>query len=471
MSVVTDPLREPGSFRDPAGFVFSRDGLLLRQVNAEGAADYRALMNSGLFDLLRGRGSIVTHKEVDLVHALQPPAAYVLEVERVPFISYPYEWSFSQLRDAALFTLDLQRLALERGMILRDASAYNIQWRGSQPVLIDTLSFGVWPQGSAWEGYAQFCRHFLAPLAIASATGPHTLARLRVALDGVPLPEASAALPRSTWLQFGLLTHLHLHAKTVTRHEGRSPSPAAAAPALTLQALLALTESLAATIRALRPPPLSTEWGNYYANTNYSAESASEKASVVATFLAQIREQHRVGVVWDLGANTGVYSRVASKIAHTVLAFDIDEAAVEAHFFATKREQNVVILPLRMDLRNPSPDLGWAHEERRSLEKRGPADVIMALALIHHLAISNNTPLTHLASYFSRLGKYAIVEMVPKEDSQVMRLLSSRRDIFPDYTIEGFERAFQAHFTILERRPVAHSNRILYLLESSFCHA
>ncbi|MBN2800309.1 MAG: class I SAM-dependent methyltransferase [Deltaproteobacteria bacterium] len=459
---------DAGSFRDPAGFVYRRGGRLLRQINPSGVPLYRALMDSGLYHTLVQDGLLVAHQEVDLSEAATEEAALVLAPEALPFISYPYEWSFSQLKDAALLTLDVQRRAIEAGLTTRDASAYNVQWDGHRPVFIDTLSLGPWTDGRPWEGYQQFCRHFLAPLALAVAGGPALLSTLRVHLDGVPLQLASRLLGGSTWMRFGLLTHVHLHARSIDKHGGQAGGGAGeAAPPMSRTAMLALIESLRGTVLGLKLPAQRSEWAAYYDATNYSQAGRDHKGLLVRSFLEQLAATGPLDLVWDLGANTGVYSRIPAELGARVIAFDIDEGAVEQHYLALRgASEQGSLTPLRLDLRNPSPGLGWAHEERASLQGRGPADAVMALALIHHLAISNNTPLDHIARYLSRLGRHLILEMVPKEDSQVQRLLASRSDIFPDYTIDGFELAFSRHFEIVRREPIPDTRRYLYLLRA-----
>jgi len=170
-------------------------------------------------------------------------------------------------------------------------------------------------------------------------------------------------------------------------------------------------------------------------------------------------------IAWDLGANTGLFSRIAVAHGAYTVACDVDPSAVEKNYRACRKEKNERMLPLIVDLTNPSPALGWAHNERSSLLERGPVDLVMGLALIHHLAISNNVPLGLIAEFFSKCATYAIIEFVPKGDSQVVRLLASRKDVFPDYTQEGFEKACQPFFTIERSVPVPDTQRVLYLLK------
>lgn len=448
------------SFRDPSGFLFSRDGLLYRQVNRKYEKDYTRLMESGLYEKLVKAGLLIPHVEADQP-AADPERCYkVIQPKRVPFISYPYEWSFGELKDAALGTLSIQKRALKLGMSLKDASAYNIQFVRGKATLIDTLSFEVYKEEQPWVAYRQFCQHFLAPLALMSLKDVRLSQLLRVYIDGVPLDLASALLPANTHLNFGLLTHIHLHAGAQKKYAGEDVK--ARRGSLSKQAMTGLIESLDSTIRKLDWKPGGTEWGNYYDITNYSDAAFEHKKRLVQEWTTRLNPAQ----VWDLGANRGVFSRLAQETGAYVVSFDIDPAAVEQNYQQMKAEKNEKLLPLLLDLTNPSPALGWANREREAFGARGPVDLALALAVIHHLAISNNVPLTQLADFFAETTKWLVIEFVPKADSQVQKLLVSREDIFPTYTREGFEAAFRERFKLHEAVNVNESQRVLYLMEA-----
>lgn len=463
--MMTNSKSEPvaGSFRDPSGVVFTREGRILRQVNPVYQAAYEQLMSSGLYARLVEKGALLAHEELDLSYALTDTAYKVLAPVRVPFISYPYEWSFGQLQDAALLTLRIQKAALRFGMSLKDCSAYNVQFMDGKPVFIDTLSFEPYREGEPWTAYRQFCQHFLAPLALMAYCDVRLSQLLRIYLDGVPLDLASRLLPRRTYLRGPLLMHLHLHARAQQRYADARETAAPARRQMGQTALLGMLDSLRGGMQRLQWKPAGTEWADYYDDTNYTTEAQQQKESLVARFLEQTQPE----VVWDLGANTGRFSRLASTQGRFTVAFDIDPAAVERNYLESGKTGDTQMLPLVLDLTNPSPGLGWANRERMALAERGPADLIMALALVHHLAIANNTPLAHIAHYLHGLGPWLIIEFVPKEDSQVQRLLAHREDIFPDYTPVGFEKAFARYFQIDQKQPIQGSQRILYLMRTS----
>ena len=449
------------SFRDPSGFLFTRNETLYRQINKEYQPHYETLMTGGLYAALVKKGWLIPHTEVDDVEPSDKKIAFkVIRPEKISFISYPYEWSFSQLKDAALLTLKIQNLALEKGMTLKDASAYNIQFFKGKPVLIDTLSFDTYEEGKPWDAYRQFCQHFLAPLALMSKVDIRLNQMMRVYIDGIPLDLASKLLPWGTRLNLGLATHIHIHAgaqKKYSESQGKNTGEAKVSKI----GMLGLIDNLMSTVKSLEWKPQGTEWAEYYDITNYSSDAFDKKKQLVKEFV----QQAGGGNIWDIGANTGEFSRPVIQLG-PVVSFDIDPAAVEKNYRQVKAAKETDILPLVLDLTNPSGDIGWANRERDSLANRGPADVVMALAIIHHICISNNVPLESFADYLQTLGKYLVIEFVPKEDSQVQILLSTRKDIFPRYTIAGFEEAFSKSFEIVNKKPVEGSLRVLYLMKS-----
>ena len=459
----------PASFRDPSGFLFKREGDLYRQVNLPYQKEYDLLNSSGLYDELVGKGWLVRHSEVD-VKPEQPGLAYkVLLPELVDAISYPYEWAFSQLKDAALRTLAIQKRALKKGMSLKDASAYNIQFQNARPLLIDSLSFEFYRPGEAWVAYRQFCRHFLAPLALMAYRDVRLSQLSRIHIDGIPLDLASRLLPRRTRLNIGLSTHIHLHAFFQNRRSTGKAGQSNPTASMSQASMEALIESLRSVIHKLSWKPKGTQWGDYYEENaaHYSEAASLHKLQIVGACLEQIKSHS----AWDLGANTGLFSRAASQRGISTVAFDIDPAAVEKDYLTCKANKETNLLPLVLDLTNPSPAIGWNHRERMSLLERGPVDVVLALALIHHLAITNNVPLPNLADFFQQAGRWLVIEFVPKEDSQVQILLASRKDIFPNYTQQGFEDAFSTYFKIHTSIPVNDTPRSMYLMERRNNHA
>ncbi len=447
------------SFRDPSGAVVRSGGEILRVVRPVYQPHYERFMASGLCQALVDAGLLIPHTEVE---SRSDEIFKVLRPRQLEFVSYPYEWSFSQLKDAALTTLRIQKEAVARGMNLKDASAFNIQFLDGRPVFIDTLSFEILPEGRPWAAYQQFCRHFLAPLALMSRRDPRLGQLSRTHLDGVPLDLASKLLPPGTWARLWLLVHVHLHARSQRRHADADPAsaPGRRAGSYSLRSLLGLIQSLESAVNSLRWSPQKAVWGAYYQTTVTGGDYVRRKQQVVSQWLERLNPRS----VWDLGANTGVFSRLAAGRGVPTLAFDGDIDCVEIGYLEGRQRGERHLLPLLMDLTNPSPALGWECRERMAWLERGQPDLVMALALVHHLALANNLPLDRLADFFARLGARLIVEFVPKADSNARKLLRAREDIFPRYTREDFEIAFRRRFAIEAAEPMANSERVLYLM-------
>jgi hypothetical protein len=457
----TSDVAVDGSFRDPSGFVFVREGTLFRQVNDVYRPHYDMFVQSGLYSELASAGLLVPHEEADTPGANGAAAYKVLRPERISFISYPYEWCFGQLKSAALLTLRIETIARRFGMSLKDASAYNVQFCGSRPVFIDTLSFQPYRPTEPWIAYRQFCQFFVAPLALMRFADVRLNQLLRVFIDGVPLDVASGMLPWRTRFNTKLGVHLHLHAAAQKRALSAAQEPSRRGKSrMSSNAQNGLLESLESTIRELEWEPRGTLWADYYDKTNYTDQSLLEKSRIVDALIGRAQPTS----AWDLGANTGKFSRLASAREIRTIAFDVDPAAVERSYREAVQAGERNLLPLVLDLNNPSSAIGWASEERMSLEERGPADLLLVLALVHHLAIGNNVPLPRIASWLASLGRQLVIEFVPKSDSQVQRLLAAREDVFPNYTQRMFEQAFAQDFDTVDVTPIAGTERTIYFM-------
>lgn len=452
---------QPASFRDPSGFIFWRDTTLLRQVNTVYQPHYDQLMASGLYDELVKAGLLIPHTEVDRALATVPDSAYkVLQPQPIPFISYPHEWSYSQLRDSALVTLEIQKRALAHGMTLKDASAYNCALFEGRPRLLDTLSLEQYEPGSPWIAYRQFCQHFLAPLALMRYTDVRLNQLFTTNIDGIPLDLASKLLPMRSNFNLAIQVHIHMHAKSQRRYAGRKVETRQ--PKVSQQALLGMIDNMESAIRKWHWNPAHTAWADYYDQDSYTDPAFAHKRQVVADYIAQASPAS----VWDLGGNTGEFSQLASQHQILTVSMDFDPGAVDLNYRQMIETGDTHRYPLVIDLTAPTPAIGWANQERDSLVARGPADMVFGLALIHHLAIANNVPLPRLAAFFASLSRWAVIEFVPKSDPKVQTLLANRADIFPDYTQAGFEAAFAPLFSVVQKTQIQDSQRWLYLLRT-----
>ena len=344
-------------------------------------------------------------------------------------------------------------------MTLKDSSAYNIQFYRGKPVLIDTLSFTRLNEGKPWVAYRQFCQHFLAPLALMSYKDIRLNKLSDIFIDGVPLDLASKLLPLRSLFSLTLLTHIFFHAKSQKYFGDKKIKTSE----IRLNKYYAhgLIDSLEGSIKKLKWKPSGTEWADYYNMTNYSLKAFNDKRNIIKVFLDKVRPK----IVWDMGANTGIFSRIATDKNILTISLDIDAAAVEINYLECVKKREISILPLVVDLINPSHGIGWENEERSSLIQRGPSDMVFALALVHHLYISNNLSFNKIAYFFSCICRNLVIEFIPKADSQVQILLRSREDIFEDYTIINFEKEFKKYFKIIGSFDIYGSKRVLYLME------
>ena len=454
----TPPLRDPSSFKDPSGFVMVSPEGIKRAITYHGKADYDRLMASSLYSELVQRKWLVPHDEIS---SGEGGFYKVIAPVRIPVISYPHEWSFSQFKDAALLTLNIQSLALEHGMSLKDATPYNIQFIGPQPVLIDTLSFEEWSD-RPWVAYKQFCESFLAPLFLMSQIALDFNKYLSVDLDGIDLALCSKLLPATSWLNPSCLLHIHLHAMAQNRcanSEVRGKSGG-----FSKHQSAALVDSLSSAVRKLRYRRKKTAWSHYYASQLHYTDAAEDfKLAYVKTKIAEVKPRQLL----DLGGNNGKYSRLATANGVYSVCADIDPFCVDENYLSSKERGDALMLPLRLNLASPSPDIGWAAKERSSFFKRVKPDMVLALALVHHLRIGSNVPLEWIADFFAQFGGSLLIEFVPKSDPMAQKILRNRADIFFDHTVEGFEQCFRRHFEIIDKTRIPQTERILYLLRST----
>lgn len=444
--------RDKASFRDPSGEVFYEKGRVWRKVNKNYQNNYEQLMSSGLYGELTSKGWLIKHRE-----SQKKDGAYkIIEPEKIAFISYPYEWCFSQLKEAALLTLKIAKTCLKCEMSLKDASAYNVQFVGKKPVFIDSLSFEKYVEGQPWVAYRQFCRHFLAPLALMAKVDEDLGKLMSIYIDGIPLELASKLLPRRSKFNLGIWGHIVVNAGSqklmAKREEDKSKYR------VSRQGLENIITSLELTIEKLQLKSKTSWWSNYYQNNNYNRKSFGAKIKLVNSYFEKIK----VGSVLDMGGNTGLFGDLVAKKGIRVISADNDIRAVETNYVWGKSKE---VLPLVVDFTNPSAGLGWANSERRSFWERLEVEAILMLAVVHHLAIANNVPLEEIMKLVRSKCRFVIVEFIEKEDSQVKRLLRQREDVFPDYNRENFEKTAKKYFKIIDKNRIGSSYRYLYLME------
>lgn len=457
---------DPASFRDPEGRLFHWQGRIFRSLGSKGAGHFEAASRLGLIRELEEAGLAVRSRACSPgeTAAFRLPVAcpLVLEHEKIPFISYPYEWSFEMLRKAALTHLDIMLRLVGHGFILKDSTAYNYQFQGAECRLIDLASIEKRSVKEPWMGYTQFCRHFLNPLLLFSLLNVPPHAILRSSLEGVRVEDADALI--SPWKQWkaGVLLHLRAQSMLARRASG-AVSERGLFEELPDQRnlILATARRLRGLIVRLRPPGLRTVWSDYEATQSYTRASHEAKRE----FLRQKIRELKPAQVFDLGANTGEYSLIASEKAGHVVAMDADPSVVDRLYLRIVENKTGNILPLLVDLSNPSPDQGFAGRERKSLFSRGRADLVIAFALLHHLRISGNIPLRAILEWFHSMGaSHLLVEFIPKTDPMVHQLLKNRDDVYDDYTVETFAEGCARQFAIVEKRGLPESGREIFHL-------
>ena len=459
---------DPGSFRDPDGGILHCGEQVFRYFTAQGAAKFSALQEAGLIDRLVGESRLIEVLPVEPGVAKDfssafPEASLFIEHPRLPFVSYCYEWPFEMLKAAALHYLEILLVALDSGYILKDAPPYNTQFRGPHPLLIDVSSFEEYRPGQPWDGYSQFCRLFLNPLLLQSLTGVRFQAWLRGSLEGIEPADLSRLLSWRQKFRPRFFPHVVLQA-WLERRFGRSLdlSKDNVQPGISGKGLRSLISKLGNTISALSYRGGGSAWLGYESDNFYDAEDQTSKDA----FVQRAIQKNNPTNFWDLGCNTGRYSLEAAKHARHVVAFDRDPDTLDQlHRRATSNGANV--LPLVMDLLDPSPEQGWGQVERRGMIQRGPADMVLALALSHHIAVSGNVPLTSLMEWLSRVTKTGVIEFVPKEDPALKVLLRWREDIYHGYSSSHFEDALKKYFRITERCHLPKSGRVLYSFSRS----
>ena len=453
---------DSGSFRDPSGLVFSKNGNIYRSIFNPGVKDFEAARSEGIYDKLIKAGFLISHDEVEKTDFFPEGTIYCLSHPLLPMISYPWEWCFSMLKRAALIHLEIMEILLPQNFWLRDSSAFNVQHDGNQLRFIDTLSIGLRIPESPWVAYGQFCSHFLAPLAMAAYCDIRTLSMWRNYIDGYPLDLALKMLP--FWKKYspGLFMHLTMHAKAqvmADRKENVGKGSAPKSVKVSDRGLLGVIQSLRRTIEGINWKRHSEIWEEYGEIRNYNAEDVSEKVDFVKKVVHEINP----GIVWDLGANTGEFSIIAASQGAFVVSIDSDPACTENLYQRIQQmEEPKRILPLTMDISNPSPGLGWNSRERLSLNERGPVDLTMALALIHHLVFSCNIPIPLIARWLAELSTNLLVEFVPPSDPMVQKLSINRRNEHLPYSFGVFRSSFN-HFFSFEEKVTLQNGRLMYL--------
>jgi hypothetical protein len=457
---MTNNSRHASSYRDPSGHIFVDNGIVKRVIFPSYFSQYEALKSSEFFQKAFQHKLLIPHKEIE-----KSETHIYIQPEQITFFTYPYEWSFQQYKEAALHTLKLQKYALQHNFSLKDATAYNIAFHNGNAIFIDTLSLDFYTENTPWRAYKQFITHFLGPLVIAKYHGAEFLKTMSNFIDGIPLKLIASLLPGKTKLNPFLYTNIHLLAKYENKHQEEDIQERKQA-SLSKKGLFNIIDSLYNYIKKLQLKEQS-EWGNYYQKTNYSDAAFQQKSSIINDWIAEIK----VKTVIDVGGNDGTFVRQISSDIELALVGDIDNNAVDHNHYLVKKNKETNMIPLVIDLLNPSAAIGFQNTERSSFVERVQAlkpDVTLALALIHHLSLTGNVPFENSAAFFASFSENLIIEFPKRADSYVTRLLNAKAEFkhqFGYYNVENFENIYSEHFQLIDKKEIPDSERVLFLFK------
>lgn len=450
--------RNTSSFRDPSGYVFIEDNKVKRVINPIYFEQYKSLTDSGFYKTLFDKKYLIPHQEVS-----KSDSKISIEVSKIPFITYPYEWSFLQYKHAALLTLKIQKLCLENNFILKDASAFNITFHEGKPIFIDTLSFDFYKENNPWLAYKQFIMHFLGPLVLTKYFGQDHLKTLSQNLEGISLQKLSQLLPFKSYFSPTIFTNVHLLAKYDKKYESDKKT---VNNNLSKVSQVKLLDGLYDFIANLSVNE-KTEWDHYYNQINYDNVAYQFKKEVVKNWFLAIKGKSLI----DIGGNDGTFSRELNDLAKLIIVADVDPNAVEQNYKQILKNKEKSILPIVADILNPSANYGFNNEERFSFIDRVEdlhLDGCLALAVIHHITLSGNIPFSLSAKFFSKMATNLLIEFPKRSDSWVQFLLDSKREFknhFDFYNEENFEKEYSVYFEIINKQKITSSERILYSLK------
>lgn len=462
---------ELGSYRDRDGRVFyDASGRVYRTLSPRALDEWQAVERTRFFRQgVKSERIVATRQLAEVADFLDAAAGWagVLEHQVVPFVTFPFEWSFGMLQDAARLHLELLKEALDEEFTLKDGTAYNVQWLGVSPIFIDVVSFERLVPGQAWAGYRQFCQTFLYPLLLQAYKNIPFQPWLRGRLDGITPQECRSLMSVRDFFRRGVASHVWLHAWLGTRHgvDEVEPSKALQSAGFTKDLIQANVKGLLALVNQLKWAPRSSVWSDYADGNSYTEQDRRRKEDFVRR---AVRARPR-SLVWDIGCNTGTYSRIAAEHADLVLAMDSDHLTIERLYQSLKSHPipgSGRVLPIVNNIVDQSAGLGWRGTERKGLADRGRPQLCLCLALVHHLVIGHGVPLRELLSWFAHLGASLVIEFVSKSDPLVQRLLRGRRDTYSDYEQPVFEKTLAELFHVVSQETLESGTRVLYFAES-----
>jgi ribosomal protein L11 methylase PrmA len=461
---------EPGSYRDRDGRVFyAASGRVCRALSARALTEWHAVERTQFFTKAIADGRVIATRQLtepELGESSTLEWAGVLEHQAVPCITYPFEWSFGMLQDAALLHLELINDALDEDLTLKDGTAYNVQWVNNRPVFIDVASFERLRPGQPWAGYRQFCQTFLYPLLLQAYKNIPFQPWLRGRLDGITPQECRSLMSLRDFFRRGVASHVWLHAWLGSQRsvDEVDASKALKTAGFSKELIRANIQGLLKLVKRLRWSPGRSTWSDYPESNSYTVTDRDRKER----FVRQAIHSRAWKRVWDVGCNTGIYSRIAAENAELVVAMDADHPTVERMYQSLKKDPvrgPGSILPLVNNIVDFPVGLGWRGTERTSLVERGRPELCLCLAVVHHLVIGHGVPLRELLAWFAEMGTSLVIEFVSKSDPMVKRLLRGRHDGYADYEQPVFEKTLSELFSIRRTESLDSGTRVLYFAE------
>lgn len=465
---MSEIIYEDGSYRDNFGRVFYHNNEVFRFISNQGLEEYETLKQNNIFENAIKEGYLIDFKELSSEEIKNfnnhnfNKNTKILKIKKIDYISYGYEWTFSQLRDAAIHHLDFQIKLIKENVILRDSSSFNIQFQNGKPIFIDIFSLAQYEKDKPWLGYKQFCEFFLNPLLIYNKKNINFNHLLKGSIDGVSVEDTNKILSFSNKLNLKTFIHVTLHNYLINNYTKKSLDnfTNAGAKKVPKNTYISILTQLKNWIGNMRVKKDKTIWSDYMIKHTYNNDEFKLKQNKIEEFI----KKEPPNKVIDFGCNNGLYSKIAlNSGAKFVLGLDFDHDAITQAYNLSKKE-NLNFIPLIYDAINPPTNSGWKETERKSFLKRnkGKNTYILALAFIHHLAIAKNIPLEEIINYFLSISNKGIIEFVPKSDPTVKKMLLNRVDIFDNYNQENFERLLSLKSKIISKTNITNSNRILY---------
>ena len=456
---------DEGSFRDPAGQVFYHSNKVYRIVNQTGKKRIDFLNSKDLITKSSKNNFLIESRLLngqEMKDLGFKNEEIIFEHKKIPYVSYPYEWSFSQLKAAALHHLDFNLFLLDQGATLIDASAYNIQFIGSKPIFIDLLSIKEYIEGEYWYGHKQFCENFLNPLILTSKKGVQFNNWFKGNLEGIPTNDLNNLLNFLDKFSYNIFVHVYLLNKFENKYKDQNKEVK-----INLKRkfpknnFISMLKQLRSFIKNLKPKKIKTVWENYSVANTYEKSEENEKVKIVKKFI----NENKFNKIIDLGCNDGFYSKIAvNENTNFVVGFDYDPISIDRAFNDLKKNQTN-FLPLIFDATNPSSNIGWNESERKSFNKRVDFDALLALAFEHHLVIAKNIPLLDAINWLISLAPKGLIEFVPKNDETIQKMIKFKGDIFPDYNENNFKNCIEKKAKILSITQITSSGRKIYQYE------